>query len=126
MILSLKRVVWFGLVLGLVWVPAGLMGEADGPQAAMDKDLLEVTIPRLEGYYTSHRYTVRQVVEWHLARIRKYNPIYRAVQTLTACHSRFNTKTCWLSAELIRTPSTYAGKLSKAGAQVNSCRVTFT
>ncbi len=48
----------------------------------MDRDLLEVTIPRLEQFYLSHRYTVTEVVRWHLTRIRKYNGLYRAVQTL--------------------------------------------
>jgi hypothetical protein len=53
-------------------------------QAAIDDDLLEVTIPQLEKFYASRKYTVTQVVEWHLARIAKYNGIYRAVQTLDA------------------------------------------
>jgi amidase len=53
-------------------------------QAAMDDDLMEVTIPELENFYTTHKYTVTQVVQWHLARIAKYNGIYRAVQTLDA------------------------------------------
>jgi amidase len=50
--------------------------------AAMDKDLLEITIPQLEDLYASHKYTVTQVVQWYLARIQKYNGIYMAVQTL--------------------------------------------
>jgi amidase len=49
---------------------------------AMDRDLLEVTIPQLEEMYRSHRYTVTEVVNWYLARIARYNGIYRAVQTL--------------------------------------------
>src|SRR5580658_5693130 len=53
-------------------------------QTEMDKDLFEVTIPQLENFYASHKYTVTQVVQWHLARIAKYNGIYRAVQTLDA------------------------------------------
>jgi len=53
-------------------------------QAAMDRDLLEVTIPKLEKMYAAHKYTVTQVVQWHLARIAKYNGIYRAVQTVDA------------------------------------------
>src|SRR6202046_2747115 len=53
-------------------------------QPAMDDDLLEVSIPQLENFYASHKYTVTQVVQWHLARIAKYNGIYRAVQTLDA------------------------------------------
>ncbi|HTC35412.1 MAG TPA: amidase [Bryobacteraceae bacterium] len=48
----------------------------------MDRDLMEVTIPQLEQFYASHKYTVEQVVRWHLARIDKYNGIYRAVQNL--------------------------------------------
>ena len=47
---------------------------------AMDRDLLEVTVPQLERYYAEHRYTVTQVVRWHLARIHKYDGIYRAVE----------------------------------------------
>jgi amidase len=50
--------------------------------AAMDGDLMEVTIPRLEGMYASHKYTVTQVVQWYAGRIGRYNGIYRAVQTV--------------------------------------------
>ena len=48
----------------------------------IDHDLLEVTIPQLEQLYRSHKYTVTEVVRWYLARIAKYNGIYRAVQNL--------------------------------------------
>ena len=48
----------------------------------MDHDLLEVSIPQLEELYRSHQYTVTQVVRWYIARIEKYNGIYRAVQNL--------------------------------------------
>jgi len=51
-------------------------------QAAMDEDLLEVTIPALQAMYRSHRYTVKQVVQWYMGRIERYNGIYRAVQDL--------------------------------------------
>jgi amidase len=51
-------------------------------QEELDRDLMEVTIPQLEQFYASHKYTVEQVVRWHLARIDKYNGIYRAVQNL--------------------------------------------
>jgi len=46
----------------------------------MDRDLIEVTVPQLERYYAEHKYTVTQVVRWHLARIHKYDGIYRAVE----------------------------------------------
>jgi len=57
----------------------------NGPSAsqeAMDRDLLEVTIPQLEQLYRSHRYTVTEVVHWYQARVERYNGIYRAVQNL--------------------------------------------
>jgi amidase len=46
----------------------------------MDHDLLEVTVAQLEDLYRSHRYTVTDVVKWHIARAKKYNGIYRAIQ----------------------------------------------
>lgn len=48
----------------------------------MNRDLMEVTVDRLHQLYAQHRYTVTQVVQWHLDRIARYNGIYRAVQTL--------------------------------------------
>jgi Asp-tRNA(Asn)/Glu-tRNA(Gln) amidotransferase A subunit family amidase len=51
-------------------------------QSEMDRDLFEVTIPQLESFYASHKYTVTQVVEWHLARIHRYNGIYRPVEQI--------------------------------------------
>jgi amidase len=53
-------------------------------RAAMDRDLMEVTVDRLHELYREHRYTVTQVVQWHLDRIARYNGIYRAVQTVNA------------------------------------------
>src|SRR2546430_2291721 len=53
----------------------------------MDRDLLEVTIPQLEELYRSHKYTVTEVVKWHMARIARDNGVYGAVQgkRLTPC-----------------------------------------
>jgi Asp-tRNA(Asn)/Glu-tRNA(Gln) amidotransferase A subunit family amidase len=48
----------------------------------MDKDLMEVTVSKLHGYYQQHKYTVTQVVQWHLARIHRYDGIYRSIETL--------------------------------------------
>ena len=53
------------------------------PSAAeLDHDLLEVTVPQLHALYAAHKYTVTQVVRWHLARIHRYNGVYRAVETV--------------------------------------------
>jgi len=51
-------------------------------QTEMDKDLLEASVSQLERFYASHKYTVTEVVRWHLARIHRYNGIYRAVETV--------------------------------------------
>lgn len=48
----------------------------------IDRDLLDVTVPRLEELYAQKRYTVRQVVAWHLARIDRYNGVYGAIETV--------------------------------------------
>ncbi|MGH6827531.1 MAG: amidase, partial [Rhizomicrobium sp.] len=53
------------------------------PQA-MNRDLMEVTVPKLERLYAAHKYTVSQVVQWYLARIKRYDGIYRAVETVMA------------------------------------------
>jgi amidase len=50
--------------------------------AEMDRDLMEVTVPQLEGFYTHHKYTVTQVVRWYLDRIHRYNGVYHAVETV--------------------------------------------
>jgi len=52
------------------------------PPSEIDKDLMEVTIPQLQAFYAAHKYTVTQVVQWHLARIHRYNGIYRPVEQI--------------------------------------------
>jgi amidase len=74
--------VWCLLPPILLWPAVSAAQTAGLPPTAIDRDLLEVTIPKLEKMYVSHKYTVTQVVQWHLARIAKYNGIYRAVQTV--------------------------------------------
>ncbi len=93
----MRLIIWF--LLGAIPLSApsfgmALCAEGSAPQssdnagaplpAAMDKDLLEVTIPEMEKLYAAHRYTVTQVVQWYMARIKRYDGIYRAVQTLDA------------------------------------------
>ena len=76
-----------GLLIALTTGSLYAQKEAPSPrrkaaQGAMDRDLLEITVPQLEQLYQSHKYTVTEVVRWYLARIEKYNGIYRAVQSL--------------------------------------------
>ena len=63
-------------------LPAGLPLMPVAQQAAMDRDLMEVTIPALQALYANRTYTVEQVTRWYLSRIARYNGVYRAVQTV--------------------------------------------
>jgi amidase len=78
------------LLLFFLFVPAVVCAQtpssapASAARAAMDRDLMDVTVDRLHTLYREHRYTVVQVVQWHLDRIARYNGVYQAVQTVTA------------------------------------------
>ena len=76
-------------IRGCIFILAGLIAaletdcgrpSAGSTQASIDRDLMEVTIPQLEDLYRARKYTVTEVVKWHIARAKKYNGIYRAVQ----------------------------------------------
>jgi len=72
------------LLLLLMAIPClAQNGAPPSSREQMDRDLLDVTVDRLHELYRDHRYTVMQVVEWHLDRIARYNGIYRAVQTVS-------------------------------------------
>jgi amidase len=49
------------------------------PNAAMDHDLMEITVPGLEKLYAKHRYTVTEVTQWYLDRIERYDGTYKAI-----------------------------------------------
>jgi Asp-tRNA(Asn)/Glu-tRNA(Gln) amidotransferase A subunit family amidase len=50
--------------------------------AAIDRDLLDVTVPQLHRLYAEGKYTVTRVVQWHLDRIDRYNGVYGAIETV--------------------------------------------
>src|SRR3954470_9117050 len=52
------------------------------PTPVIDRDLIDVTVPRLRQLYADKKYTVTQVVRWHLDRIDRYNPVYGAIETV--------------------------------------------
>jgi amidase len=71
------------LLVALATIEVGCSrAPAVSSQEAMDRDLMEITIPQLEQLYSSQKYAVTDVVRWYAARIEKYNGIYRAVQNL--------------------------------------------
>ena len=55
---------------------------AAAPAAAADRDFLDVTVPRLQQLYADRKYTVTDVVKWHLDRIDRYNGVYGAIETV--------------------------------------------
>jgi Asp-tRNA(Asn)/Glu-tRNA(Gln) amidotransferase A subunit family amidase len=50
--------------------------------ATIDRDLMDVTVPQLRRLYADKKYTVTQVVRWHLDRIDRYNGVYGAIETV--------------------------------------------
>lgn len=86
-----------GLVLGSAQsvtaraVSITAAGDCNGTIRApsnMDRDLMEVSISRLQRYYAQRKYTVSEVVAWYLDRIRRYNGIYRPVENLFEADAR--------------------------------------
>jgi Asp-tRNA(Asn)/Glu-tRNA(Gln) amidotransferase A subunit family amidase len=58
------------------------------PSTAMDRDLIEVTIPQLQRYYAQRKYTVTQVVDWYLERIARYDGVYRSIEQVFDADAR--------------------------------------
>lgn len=50
----------------------------------MDSDLTEISIPQLQKLYADRKYSIAQVVDWYLARIDRYNGVYRAYEQVFA------------------------------------------
>jgi len=70
------------VLIGLTLAAALVAAPTPAPSPAMDHDLMDVTVDGLHALYRDHRYTVSQVVRWHLQRIARYDGVYQAVQTL--------------------------------------------
>ena len=83
---SIRLVVIVALLItaGICFVPAAPLTSATQAAtqpntAAIDRDLAEVTIPKLEALYSAHRYTVTEITQWYLDRIARYDGTYHAV-----------------------------------------------
>jgi amidase len=75
-VLVAVTVVGASTVLGQAGPP---VAQALGAASALDRDLIEVTVPKLEALYVSKRHTVTEVTRWYLERIARYDGVYRAV-----------------------------------------------
>ena len=74
-------------VVLVAFVAAIAIGCRQTPEPAafdntIDHDLLDVTISGLHRLYDEKKYTVTQVVQWHLDRIDRYNGVYGAIETV--------------------------------------------
>src|SRR5271163_1851610 len=114
----------------LLCIPYTIRAESVLPDSvAIDRDLMEVTVPQLQRYYAERRYTVTQVVQWHLARVHRYNGIYRAVETslervalktaaredAEAAAGRVNSAPLWGVPIVIKANTSIAGEITTDG-----------
>lgn len=76
-----------GLGVALAALAAGGAQAQTAPRP-IDRDLIEISVPRLHALYDQHRYSVRQVVDWYLARIARYNGIYHPLEQVFADEAR--------------------------------------
>jgi amidase len=96
---------------------------------AMDADLLEVSVAALHRLYDAKKYTVTQVTHWYLARIARYNPVYRALihvdtagalataarQDAAARVPGFRRSTLWGIPVVIKCNTSIKGLVTSAG-----------
>jgi amidase len=79
------RTAFGSLLLALPYAAGTRAGaQAAAGHSAADRDLLEIDIPHLQGLYRAHTHTVTEVVNWYLARIRRYNGVYGAIEDIDA------------------------------------------
>ena len=97
--------------------------------AAIDKDLLDVTVPELHRLYADKKYSVTQVVQWHLDRIDRYNGVYGAIETVfkgaalaeaarldaEAAQSRGAREPLWGVPIVIKANTSIKGQVTTAG-----------
>jgi Asp-tRNA(Asn)/Glu-tRNA(Gln) amidotransferase A subunit family amidase len=86
-IARLRRFLSRPVALAVLAVSCPLLAQtANAPASAnsIDRDLMELTVARLEQFYIEHKYTVTEVVNWYIARVRRYNPVYGAIEDLEA------------------------------------------
>jgi Asp-tRNA(Asn)/Glu-tRNA(Gln) amidotransferase A subunit family amidase len=79
----LRRFILIVGALGIFGAACATESRPPAPfSAAIDRDLLDVTVPQLHKLYSDKKYTVTQVVQWHLDRIDRYNGVYGAIETV--------------------------------------------
>jgi amidase len=75
----MMRRLW-ATVFGLLWLVCTAYSLQNAPASSqIDRDLTEVDIPKLQALYASGKYTSTQVTQWYLARIARYDGVYKAL-----------------------------------------------
>jgi amidase len=107
--------------------PAAGCNDAGRTLTNADRDLMEVGISQLQRYYAQRRYTVSEVVEWYLGRIKRYNGIYRPIEDLFEAEARAEAKRAdaevghgargplWGVPVVIKANTSIAGKVTTDG-----------
>ena len=82
--MTLHRPLAVAALAALLGIAAGCRASTQAlpAGAAIDRDLLDVTVPQLHRLFAERKYTVTQVVQWHLDRIDRYNAVYGAIETV--------------------------------------------
>jgi amidase len=75
-VLAAVTIVGASTLMGIAGSPHA---QAKGTASALDRDLMEVTVPKLQAMYASKRHTVTEVTRWYLERIARYDAVYKAV-----------------------------------------------
>jgi amidase len=76
------RTMWIAGLL--IAIATSTQAQPAPDKAAIDRDLMEISIPQLEQLYANHRYTVTQVTKWYLDRVACYDGTYRALLKVDA------------------------------------------
>ncbi len=69
-------------IIAALLVALSASAQAAAPMPSIERDLADVSVDGLHALYRSHRYTVRQVVQWHLDRLRRYNGVYKVAPAI--------------------------------------------
>ncbi len=97
----------------------------------IDRDLTEVTLQQLQSFYSANKYTVRQVTQWHLDRVARYDGVYKALLRVDSASAlataaaedaekkkagtAFKPGAMWGVPIVVKANTSIAGKVTSAG-----------
>ena len=75
-----RRPIAAALAMLVALAACGGPPSVQAPVNTIDRDLLDVSVTDLHRLYAEKKYTVTQVIQWHLDRIERYNGVYGALE----------------------------------------------